>query len=272
MMNIQWFPGHMTRAKRDVQAMMERVDFVIEIRDARCPMASRNPLVEELIQQKPRLILLNKRDMADEEQTKAWIKHLSAEATVLAIDAHHDEVRTLVVDASMKVMQPKLDRWKAKGIHARRFKAMVLGIPNVGKSTLINQLAKKRIMTTADRPGVTMALKWANVHPKLDILDTPGILWPKFEDPQVGLILALSGAIKESVLSSQSLAHEAFTWLQSHYPNAIQHSYGLNEGNADVFFQVLQDKFGLQTLTLSYERFLRDLKQGRLGPISFEHV
>ena len=268
-MSIQWFPGHMTRAKRELEASLKRVDMVIEIRDARCPLASKNPMIDTLVNAKPRLIVLNKRDMADPKASAAWVEALSADHAVLLLDAHHDDVRKRIVAACLEVMRPKLERWAAKGISARKLKAMVVGIPNVGKSTLINQLAKKHIMTTADRPGVTMALKWANVHPQLDLLDTPGILWPKFDDPATGLILALSGAIHERVLSAQDLAYHAFSWLNTSYPQVLeQEAPGMD---ADRFFAWRQDRYKDSTLERSYERFLRDLKHGRLGPLTFEH-
>jgi ribosome biogenesis GTPase A len=271
-MHIQWFPGHMTRAKREMQVMLERVDMVIEIRDARLPLASKNPMIDDLIQQKPRLIVLNKRDMADPQATQAWIDYLKDEGHVIGLDALQDDVRKVVVDASLRVMKPKFDRWLARGIQPRRVKAMITGIPNVGKSTLINQLARKKIMVTADRPGVTMALKWANVHPKLDILDTPGILWPKFEDQAIGVKLALSGAIKETVLSLQELAYVGHSFVLEHYPKAFEKRYGFVETDAQSFFENLLDKRKLQNINQSYDVFLRELKQGTLGPMTFEYV
>lgn len=272
MMNIQWFPGHMTRAKREMQAMLERVDMVIEIRDARLPLASKNPMIDELTQQKPRLIVLNKRDMADPSATQAWIEYLKNDGYVIALDALQDDVRKVVVEAALHVMKPKFDRWLARGIQPRRIKAMITGIPNVGKSTLINQLARKKMMVTADRPGVTMALKWANVHPKLDILDTPGILWPKFEDQEVGIKLALSGAIKETVLSLQELAYIAHAFVTKHYPLVLEKRYGFVEDNTENFFKQLQEKRKLQSIHQAYEVYLRELKQGVLGPMTFEYV
>jgi ribosome biogenesis GTPase A len=272
MMHIQWYPGHMTRAKREMQAMLERVDMVIEIRDARLPLASKNPMIDEIIQQKPRLIVLNKRDMADSKATSAWIKHLQYEGVVVELDALHDDVRKLIVEACLLVMRPKFERWKARGIQPRRIKAMITGIPNVGKSTLINQLAKKKIMVTADRPGVTMALKWANVHPQLDILDTPGILWPKFDDQSIAIKLALSGAIKESILSTQELAYTAFDFMLKRYPCSIEKRYEIHVTEVKDFFDQVQEKRKLQSLHQAYDVFLREIKQGLLGPISFEYV
>ena len=277
-MSIQWFPGHMTRAKREMQERLKMVDMVIECRDARIPMASINPLIFELAKDKPKLIVLSKLDMSDPKATAEWMKHLSNENTiVLALDLLNDDTRKKVLDACLLVMKPKFERWKARGIGARRIKAMVVGIPNVGKSTLINQLAKKKIMTTADRPGVTMSLKWANVHPQLDLLDTPGVLWPKFDDPQTGIHLALAGSISEKVLPIDQLAYLAFEFVLKHYPESLKDRYDFVGTDPKDFFEhicklrlyIKKDELQIDQ---AYNTFLRELKQGILGPMSFEYV
>lgn len=277
-MGIQWFPGHMTKAKREMQEKLKMVDMVIECRDARIPMASINPLIFELAKDKPRLIVLSKLDMADQKATQDWMKALSSESiAVIALDLLNDDTRKKVVDACLLVMKPKFDRWKARGIGARKIKAMVVGIPNVGKSTLINQLAKKRVMTTADRPGVTMALKWANVHPQLDLLDTPGVLWPKFDDPQTGINLALAGSISEKVLPIDELAYIAFNFVIVHYPNYLKERYGYSGNIPNEFFEHLAKlrlyiKKDEMMVDQAYVTFLREVKQGTLGQMSFEYV
>lgn len=277
-MSIQWFPGHMTRAKREMQERLKMVDMVIECRDARIPMASINPLIFELAKDKPKLIVLSKLDMSDPKATSDWLKSLSNESTmVVALDLLNDDTRKKVVDACLLVMKPKFDRWKARGIGARKIKAMVVGIPNVGKSTLINQLAKKKVMTTADRPGVTMSLKWANVHPQLDLLDTPGVLWPKFDDPQTGIHLALAGSISEKVLPIDQLAYIGFEFVMKHYPNTLKIRYEYHGSDPKEFFEHLckirlyikKDEYQIEQ---AYNTFLRELKQGTLGPMSFEYV
>lgn len=277
-MGIQWFPGHMTKAKREMQEKLKMVDMVIECRDARIPMASINPLIFELAKDKPRLIVLSKLDMADQKATQDWMKALSSESiAVIALDLLNDDTRKKVVDACLLVMKPKFDRWKARGIGARKIKAMVVGIPNVGKSTLINQLAKKKVMTTADRPGVTMALKWANVHPQLDLLDTPGVLWPKFDDPQTGINLALAGSISEKVLPIDELAYIAFNFVLTNYPNFLNERYGYSGNVPNEFFEhiaklrlyIRKDELMVDQ---AYVTFLREVKQGTLGQMSFEYV
>ena len=275
-MTIHWFPGHMTKAKREIQARLDMVDCIIELRDSRCPMSSRNPLIDELRQNKPRLIVLTKKDMADPEKTKAWVESLSTDQTrVITLDLLREDTRKLVVEGVLAVMAPKFERWKARGIQPRAVKAMVLGIPNVGKSTLINQLAKKKMMTVANKPGVTMALKWAKVHPQLDVLDTPGLLWPKFEDPQVGIHLALSGSIAEHVLPLDELTQLAFTFLCEAYPRAIETRYGLKATELPHLLEHIARQRGFyRNGELNIEEakatFLRELRQGDLGRISFE--
>lgn len=278
-MTIQWFPGHMTRAKREIEERLKMVDMIIECRDSRIPNSSQNPLLQSLTQSKPRLILLTKRDKADPEQTKAWIDVLSdANTSVLALDLFHDDVRSKVVDGCKTVMKPKFDRWISKGIRPRKIRAMVLGIPNVGKSTLINQLGKKKVMVTADRPGVTMALKWASVHPDLDLLDTPGVLWPKFDDKSVAMHLALTGAIKDDVLPLEEVAFEAYSFLKSYYPQRLLKRYSIElSEDPIVFFTALANqrsylKNNAPDLHRSMSTLVREMRQDEFGPITVERA
>lgn len=276
-MTIQWFPGHMTRAKREIEERLKVVDMVIECRDSRIPESSVNPLLKSLTINKPRLIILTKRDKADPDITAAWIKALSDENTqVLALDLFNDDVRTKVVDGCKRVMKPKFDRWLAKGVRPRKIRAMVLGIPNVGKSTLINQLGKKKVMVTADRPGVTMALKWASVHPELDLLDTPGVLWPKFDDKTVAMNLALTGAIKDDVLPLEEVAITAYHFLRKFYPGRLEKRYELEVvEDPIVFFNDLAAKrsylkSGEADLQRSMATLVREMRQDEFGAITLE--
>lgn len=178
---IQWFPGHMTKAKREMQDKMKMVDLVIELRDARIPNASKNPMIEELIQQKPRLIILSKKDKADAAITKAWIQTLSNASTmVLALDIITENITPKIVKAVQTLMLAKIERMIRRGMKPRAMRAMVVGVPNVGKSTFINKISKKKIAVTGDRPGVTKSLQWSKINKDLELLDTPGVLWPKF--------------------------------------------------------------------------------------------
>lgn len=277
-MTIQWFPGHMTRAKREMEEKLKMVDMVIECRDSRLPLSSENPMIAALAVGKPKLIVLTKKDMSDAASIQAWSQYLSNETTkVIALDLFHDEPRSKIVAGCLEVMKPKFDRWKARGILPRKIKAMVVGIPNVGKSTLINQLAKKKLMVVADRPGVTMSLKWANVHPQLDVLDTPGVLWPRFEDAEVAKRLAWAGSIAEKVLPMEDLGLQAYFYLKKYYPQNILDRYGHMEERFDDFSLALAkqrhlvkgDEFRQEE---AQHLFLRELKQGLIGPVCFEHV
>jgi ribosome biogenesis GTPase A len=275
-MSIHWFPGHMTKAKREIEARLSMVDCIIELRDSRLPLSSRNPLIDQLSKDKPRLIVLTKKDMSDPVRTAQWAKTLSADNTVvIALNLLKDDTRKLIVEGVLKVMEPKFARWKARGIQPRAVKAMVLGIPNVGKSTLINQLARKKLMTVANKPGVTMALKWANVHPQLDILDTPGLLWGKIEDHDVAMKLALSGSIAEKVLPTEELALAAFEFIMKNYPEALKLRYHYDGKDYEAFLSLLAKNRGyIQNgelkLNESMSTFLREFRQGDLGPMSLE--
>jgi ribosome biogenesis GTPase A len=275
-MSIHWFPGHMTKAKREIESRLSMVDCIIELRDSRLPLSSRNPLIDELGKDKPRLIVLTKKDMSDPLKTAEWVKKLQETNTVvISLNLLKDDTRKLIVDGVLKVMEPKFERWKSRGIQPRAVKAMVLGIPNVGKSTLINQLAKKKLMTVANKPGVTMALKWANVHPKLDILDTPGLLWGRFEDHEVAIKLALSGSIAEKVLPIEELCDEGFKFILKDYPLALSQRYGYEGSDLTEFLTVIAKKRGYvqngeYKLNESMVTFLRELRQGDLGPMSME--
>jgi len=276
LMSIHWFPGHMTKAKREIEARLGMVDCIIELRDSRLPLSSRNPLIDQLSKDKPRLIVLTKKDMSDPNKTAQWVKTLSADNTVvISLNLLKDDTRKLIVDGVLKVMEPKFARWKARGIQPRAVKAMVLGIPNVGKSTLINQLAKRKLMTVANKPGVTMALKWANVHPQLDILDTPGLLWGRFEDKEVAMKLALSGSIAEKVLPTDELFDAAFDFMMANYPNALNTRYGYDgHDKSELLMTIAKNRGYVQNgefkLNDAMVTFLRELRQGDLGPMSFE--
>ncbi|MEH7345212.1 ribosome biogenesis GTPase YlqF [Bacillus sp. JJ1532] len=234
-MTIQWFPGHMAKARRQVTEKLKLVDIIFELVDARIPYSSRNPMIDEIIQHKPRIVLLNKADMADKEVTKQWIKHFQDEGTrALAINSQAGQGMKEIVAASQDILKEKFDRMKAKGVKPRAIRAMIVGIPNAGKSTLINRLAKKNIAKTGNTPGVTKAQQWIKVGKELELLDTPGILWPKFEDQQVGLKLALTGAIKDTILNLQDIAIYALRFLEQKYPDRLKDRYKLNEIPEDI--------------------------------------
>ncbi|MGB4985731.1 MAG: ribosome biogenesis GTPase YlqF [Erysipelotrichaceae bacterium] len=226
--NINWFPGHMTKAKRQMEESLKQVDLVIEILDARVPLASKNPLIDELINQKPRLVILSKKDLADDSETKKWINYWSNEHTiVISLNFNNDNLN-IINEKCMELMKEKIERQIRKGIKPRANRAMVVGIPNVGKSTLINRLAKKKVANVADKPGVTRALQWVKVSNELELLDTPGVLWPKFEDENTGILLAVTGAINDQILDKQFICHYAYQYLIENYFDKLQKRYDIS--------------------------------------------
>ena len=205
-MNIQWYPGHMTKTRRQIEADLKLVDAVCEIVDARIPMSSRNPDIDSICGAKPRIIVLNRMDLADPEATKRWAAYFRSKGMAVVItDCKSRKGINDFVPAARSVLKEKLERDAAKGMH-RPVKVMVVGIPNVGKSTLINQISGRKGAKAENRPGVTRGKKWVTVDTSLQLLDTPGILWPKFEDPNVGLMLAFTGAVKEDVIDIEERA------------------------------------------------------------------
>lgn len=230
-LTIQWFPGHMAKARREVTEKLKLVDIVIELLDARIPLSSRNPMIDEITQHKPRLVLLNKADMADPAITNEWVTYFAGKGIrALPINSHAGEGMKSIVSAAKEILKEKFDRLRAKGVvNPRAIRAMIVGIPNVGKSTLINRLANKNIAKTGNTPGVTKSQQWIKVGKELELLDTPGILWPKFEDQEVGLKLAVTGAIKDTILNLEDLAVYALRMLEKRYPERLEERFKLRD-------------------------------------------
>jgi ribosome biogenesis GTPase A len=278
-MTIQWFPGHMAKARRQVTEKLKLIDVVIELLDARLPLSSSNPMMDEIVAGKPRLVLLNKADLADPAKTKLWLDYYKKKGLkALAIDAQSGKGVQQISAESKELVREMLDKRESKGMLPRAVRALIVGIPNVGKSSLINRLAKKSIAKTGDRPGVTKAQQWIKVGTDMDLLDTPGILWPKFEDQEVGYRLAASGAIKDELLDFQEVALFAAMFLKEHYPNRISERYDLDEIPEDKI--QLLDEIGRRRGCLvsggfiDYDKvseiILRELRSGKLGPITLE--
>lgn len=219
MQNIQWFPGHMTKTKRQIQASLKLVDAVAEIIDARIPISSRNPDLAKLIQNKPRIILLNKFDMANQTATKMWIDYFDKQGiTAIAVDCKSGRGLNKFAPAVNKVMSERINRLKAKGMVNPMMRIMIVGIPNVGKSSFINKIAKQNRAKVEDRPGVTRGNQWFTIAKNLEMLDTPGVLWPKFNDKIVGEHLAFTGAVKDQILDIELLAVRLLDFLKELKP------------------------------------------------------
>ncbi|MCR5090325.1 MAG: ribosome biogenesis GTPase YlqF [Oscillospiraceae bacterium] len=225
-LNIQWYPGHMTKARRMMAESLSAVDVLCEVLDARIPDASRNPDIDSLAGEKPRMIVLNRTDLADPVATKAWRHHLeSIGFTVIETDARSGRGAAAFSSAVRNLMSEKLDAWRQRGQTGRKIRVMVAGIPNVGKSTLINRLAGRKAAAAGDRPGVTRGRQWITVDGSFELLDTPGILWPKFENPETGELLAVTNAVRAEILDREALASSFLIRLCRYYPDAVRERY-----------------------------------------------
>ena len=226
-MNIQWYPGHMTKTRRMIAEQLKNVDAVCEILDARIPISSRNPDVDELTAGKPRLVVLNRVDQADKASTDRWAAYFRGKGyAVLESDAKSGQGTARFAGAVRELLAEKIRAYEEKGQN-RVLRVMILGIPNVGKSTFINKIAGRKTAKTEDRPGVTRSKQWVPIDRNLELLDTPGILWPKFEDQSVGLNLAYTGAVKDDILDTETLGCHLMAYLGDHYPDALSAAYKL---------------------------------------------
>jgi ribosome biogenesis GTPase A len=270
----------MAKARREVTEKLKLVDIIFELVDARIPYSSRNPMIDEIIQHKPRLVLLNKADMADKERTKEWVRYFAEkDVLALAINAQAGEGLREIVQASHQLLKEKFDRLKAKGVkNPRAIRAMIVGIPNVGKSTLINRLAKRNIARTGNTPGVTKAQQWIKVGKELELLDTPGILWPKFEDQDVGMKLAVTGAIKDTLLNLQDLAVFSLRFLEKAYPERLKERYQLEKVPDDLvelFDHIGKHRGcimsgGLIDYDKTAELIVREIRSEKFGRVTFD--
>ena len=274
--HINWFPGHMAKAIREMKEKMRLVDLVIELRDARIPISSANPVVDEIIGNKPRLILLNKANIADKNVTNEWIEYFRNK-NILCLDIDSltgYNVKKITKYASLALKDEFLRREK-KQIKSRLVKAIIIGIPNVGKSTLINTLAKRKATNVGDKPGVTKNQTWINVSEDLILLDTPGILWPKFEDQRVAIKLAFATSIKDEVLNEEQIATLAIDFLTKAYPNNIINKYNINIEEPNIIDQIALRrgcliKGGAIDYSRVYKVIVNDLRNNRMGDISYE--
>lgn len=229
-MQIQWYPGHMTKTRRQIESDLKHVDIVVEIVDARIPASSRNPDLDAICAGKPRMIILNRADQADPQKNRDWCSYFTKKRGICAVatDSRSGTGVSQMTAAARTVLKDQIARWQEKGQVGRPIRAMVVGVPNVGKSTFINKVAKKKSAKAGDRPGVTRGKQWVNVDASMDLLDTPGILWPKFEDERVGLNLAFTGAVKSEVLDMETLGCHLMSYLEKTYPEALLTGYKLS--------------------------------------------
>lgn len=278
-MTIQWFPGHMAKAKREIEEKLKLVDFVIELVDARAPLSTQNPMLQQVLQQKTKMIVLMKKDLADSTETKQWLAYFQKKnIAAVAVNVNNKTDIDQVIQTVKACGKDKMAKLQKKGIQPRATRAMIVGIPNVGKSTLINRLANKKIAKTGDRPGVTKQQLWIKVRKEFELLDTPGVLWPKFEDEEVGYRLAAIGTIKDQLLSLQDIAAFAIRYMQGHYPELLRSRYGFDpsiEDMWDIFTAIGKKRGALESGgNVNFDKvadiFLQDLRTGRLGRITLE--
>lgn len=274
---IQWYPGHMAKAKRELKEKLPLVDVVFELVDARIPDASRNPDVKELIQNKPLVLVLMKPDLADPSVTNQWLSHynkLGIEA--VTFNGKSAQGINKIVDAAKRVLEDDFAKRTEKGLKERAIRAVTVGIPNVGKSTLINRFAGKNVTQTGDRPGVTKAQQWIKYKNELELLDMPGILWPKFEGPEVGEKLALTGAIKDKIYYVDDIAIYGIEFITKHYPGALAKRYNFAEhleselSAPDLLLLITEKRGYFDDYERGAEMLLNELRDGKLGRMTFE--
>lgn len=278
-MDYQWYPGHMTKAKRMMQENIKLIDLIIELVDARIPLSSRNPDIDELGRQKARLILLNKADLADEKYNERWIRYFQEKGFfVVKVNSKTGAGMKAIHAAIQKSCQEKIERDKRKGIKNRPIRAMVVGIPNVGKSTFINSFAGKACAKTGNKPGVTKGKQWIRIHKGVELLDTPGILWPKFEDQNAAQKLAVIGSIKDEILNLEELSLGLLLYLHQEYEGLLQKRYHISESEDKVKMLkeiAVQRKCLQRGNELDYFKaaniLLEDFRNGKLGRITLEY-
>ena len=278
-MDYQWYPGHMTKAIRQMREDIKLVDLVIELLDARIPLSSRNPDIDSLGQNKSRLVILNKSDLADDTQNALWDKYFKDKGyTVLKVDSRVNSLAKIVDRAIEEACKEKIEANKKKGIN-RPIRAMVVGIPNVGKSTFINSYAKRSVAKTGNKPGVTKGKQWIKIGKNLELLDTPGILWPKFDDEQTGLNLALVGSMNDNNLDAAELAFQFIKMTRENYPNILKNRFNI-EGNEDIVEEMYQvadvrncklpgNKLDLDKAS---KIILDEFRSGKLGKITLDRL
>ena len=276
MATIQWFPGHMSKARRQVQENLKHVDFVTILVDARLPLSSQNPMLTKIVGDKPKLLILNKADLADSNRTKEWRTYFKSQGIkTLAINSKEQSTVKLVTDAAKSLMADKIQRLRERGIQKETLRTMIIGIPNAGKSTLMNRLAGKKIAVVGNKPGVTKGQQWLKSNKDLEILDTPGILWPKFEDELVGLKLALTGAIKDQLLPMDEVTIFGLNYFKTYYPERLEERFkgiDLEEEAPEIIMEMTRKLGFREDYDRFYNLFVKEVRDGKLGRYTLDIV
>ena len=272
-MSINWFPGHMQKARRQMEEQLSLVDIIIELRDARIPNASANPILQELAPNKPRLIILNKADLADDTQNKLWQSKFEH---CLILNSISDNLTKIIVNEVKEILKDKLEKAKARGIRKKVLRAMVVGIPNVGKSTFINNIVKKKVAKVENRPGVTRNLQWIRINEDVELLDTPGVLWPKFDNQEDAKLLALVGSINDDVINDKhELLMFGLDYLKNKYPGLINSRYEVNEDSTSLLEDIARNKQWLLKgneidYTKTIDSILKDIRSNKVGRLTWQ--
>ncbi len=275
---IQWFPGHMAKARNEIEENLKLVDIVFELVDARIPLSSRNPMIAQILKNKPRLVLMTKATMADSSQNSFWQNYFKGEnVESLLIDSITGLNTNKIVTKAREVVKEKLEKEAAKGMKPRAIRAMVVGIPNVGKSTLINKIVNKKVANVENRPGVTKSQQWIRINKDLDLIDTPGVLWPKFDDQRVGFHLAITGAIKDDIIIKDDLIVYLLDYLKKYYPSSLEkYNVSIEEENVKILDKIaanrgffLNDGYDYEKV---YDAILNDFRSNKLGKITLDRT
>ena len=281
-MNINWYPGHMKKTMDNIRASLKLVDIVGEIIDARIPISSKNPVIDDVLKDKPRIMILNKSDMADENETKKWLSYYRKQGYgAVVVDAIHSKGLDKIYSVAKEMLADKFKKLEEKNLSAKTIRMMIVGIPNVGKSTFINSISKRKSAKIGDRPGVTKQVQWIKTKNDLELLDTPGVLWPKFEDERIGLHLAFTGAIKDEIMDIENLAFRFIDELNKKDVNILKNRYNLSEDSYEETI-FLMDEIGrnrgaiLKKNEIDYFKVanlvLDDFRKVKLGRITLETV
>jgi len=275
--NINWYPGHMAKTKREIKEKLDLIDIVFEVIDARIPSTSKNKEIEEMTKNKPRILVMTKKDLCDLEVTNKWVSHYEKLGyNVVLVDLIHDKNINNILDITNKLARDVNEKRKQKGLKPRRVRILILGIPNVGKSTLINKLVGKKATNVGNKPGITKQLEWIRINETLELLDTPGILWPKLTGETTGLNLASMTAIKEEILNKEEIAIYIINKLNKQYPNIVEERYKIEktEDIVETLDQIGARIGAIRNGETDYEKvytmILKDLREGAFGGVTFD--
>ncbi len=272
---IQWYPGHMEKARRQMAESLSHVDLLIELRDARAPLSSANPLIMQMVNQKPHLIILSKADLADDKISQKWITYFSSLGKeALALDVNKDDVRKILSDKIRAMLKAKIEKAKERGIRNKTLRVMIAGIPNVGKSTLINRALKRKALKAENRPGVTRSLLWVKLSDDIELLDTPGVLWPRFDDQEAAYHLVLIGSLNPQIIDKEPIIAYGLDYYYKHYPELLKKRYDLDDLKGDLLLKIGQNKGFVSSEGVKKkqvrEYLFNEFKDNLLGKMSWE--